>query len=478
MSYDIYSTLSSEQRERYDLMLETNYILLRCDEWAFEEEDEHSTLSTSVSWIQSLQPTLELFGLDASSYPTGSISANRHYYEVLRNYCGNAFLSTPEFNFLRYGLNNLVRLRRDDSSANLSYLFGSYYRIAETLAGRESKRYRHVEVSLRHSATALWILCEESRQTLTESLQNSLVAFMDRIKRYLSRNEDWEKDGYRHLTLVSAVNTFKATSRRFRTSDLTRRAKALEHDCLSELLSSRCISRGPDGEYSWDTPSTAKSKMAKYEFYLDAFVLAQVPALLNHPKAQSVVRRMLSNRMDSHIGYGVPLHRLVNFPTLQAALPDFGATAACLFLLWYCLDNDTGGSEWLRYCRSNFDWLRNFCLGAYDQPCFYVLPHSENNTKVLLLPRFNYDEMRVEAVDQHIYDLKLAINEEMERKGNLNRLFRKISAPKYDHIKEIIEGWQIPRYWKNQKAWEFTGWSEAGEFIGGLGVGTLKALTS
>src|SRR6185437_10919717 len=98
MSYDIYATLSTDQRERYDLMLETNYILLRCDEWAFEEEVEQSALSTSVSWIQSLQPTLELFGLDATSYPTGSISANRHYYEALRNYCGDVFSSSPEFN--------------------------------------------------------------------------------------------------------------------------------------------------------------------------------------------------------------------------------------------------------------------------------------------------------------------------------------------------------------------------------------------
>src|SRR6185437_5923455 len=169
---------------------------------------------------------------------------------------------------------------------------------------------------------------------------------------------------------------------------------------------------------------------------------------------------------------------LVSFPKLELAIPDFGATAACLFLLWYCLDNDTGDAEWLRYCRSNLDWLLGFCLGAYDQHCFYVLPHSENNTKVLLLPRFNYDGTRAASVDQYTYHLKVAINEEMEQKGNLNRLFRKISIPRYDHVKEIIEGWQIPRYWKNQRSWEFTGWSEAGEFIGGLGVGTLKALTS
>jgi hypothetical protein len=478
MPYDLYSTLSGEQREHYDLMLETNYVLLRCDEWAFLEEDEQSTLSRSVSWIQSLQPTLPLFGLDPSSYPQGSISANRHYYEALRNYLGGAFPSNPTFNFLRQGLSNLLRLRRDDSSANLSYLFGSYYRISETLGGREPKKYRHVEVNLRHSATALWILCEESNGTLTEPLQNSLVAFMDRLRRYLSKNEDWEKDSYRHLTLASALNTFDATVRRFHSSDLTRRAKRLKDDCRTVLLSASCIARKTDGEYAWCLPSVNKSRMAKYEFYLDAFVLTQVPQLLESPKAQSVVRGMLANKIDSNFGYGIPLHKLTGFSKLGDAAPDFGATASCLFLLWYCLSNGIGGAEWLDFCGINVGWLLSFCLGTYDQKSFYLLPHSENNTKVLLLPRYNHDRARAAALDQLIYNFKLAINGEMERKGKLNSVLRKIPDRRFAHVKEIIRGWQIPRYWRDQTSWEFTGWSEVGQVIGGLAVGTLKGLGS
>lgn len=476
MSHDFYSNLSGNQRERYDSMLDTNYVLLRCDEWAFQEQDEESNASRSLSWIQSLQPTLGLFGLDAKSYPQGSTSANRHYYQALRNYLGGAFPATPEYTFLRQGLNNLLRLRRDDSSPNRSYLFGSFYRTVETVGGRERKKYRSVEVSLRHSATALWILCEESNGALTQPLQESLVMFMARIKAYLSKNEDWNKDSYRHLTLSSAVNAFDSTGRRFHTSQLTQRAEALKADCWNALLSTSCLDRGADGEYRWFLPAVSKSRMAMYQFYLDAFVLTQVPQLLESSKAQSVVRVMLANKVDSEFGYGIPLHRIIDFPTLNDAVPDFGATASCLFLLWYCLSNEIGSVEWLEHCEANLGWLLNFCLNAYDQQQVYRLPHSENNTKVLLLPRYNFDEARGSKLDRHIYDLKVAINLEMERKGNLHKSLKRISTPGFDHVKDIIEAWQIPNYWKTQKSWKFTGWSEIGQFIGGIGIGTLKAL--
>lgn len=476
MSYDFYSNLSGDQRERYDSMLDTNYVLLRCDEWAFQEEDEESNPSRSLSWIQSLQPTLELFGLRAKSYPQGSTSANRHYYQALRNYLGGAFPTTPEYTFLRQGLQNLLRLRRDDSSPNRSYLFGSFYRTIETVGGRERKKYRSVEVSLRHSATALWILCEESNGVLTQALQESLVMFMARMTAYLSKNDDWKKDGYRHLTLSSAINTFDATVRSFHGSQLTQRAEGLKADCWIALFSDSCMERSSDGGYRWHLPAVTESRMATYQFYLDAFVLSQVPQLLESAKAQSVVREMLTNKVGSDFGYGIPLHRIIDFPNLDDAAPDFGATVSCLFLLWYCLSEEIGSVEWLEYCEANFGWVLDFCLNAYDQKQFYRLPHSENNTKALLLPRYSFGEEKTRRLDCLIYDLKVAINLQMEGNGNLHKLFRRMSLPGFEHVKDIIETWQIPKYWKDQKAWKFNGWSEIGQFVGGIGVGSLKAL--
>src|SRR5688572_3452483 len=107
-------------------MLETTYVLLRCDEWSFIEQNENGKNYRSVSWIHSIRPTMEFYGLDPFAYPQGSVSADRNYYEALRNYFGGIFPSTPAFSYLRKGLKNLLSLRRDDSSHNLTYLYGSY----------------------------------------------------------------------------------------------------------------------------------------------------------------------------------------------------------------------------------------------------------------------------------------------------------------------------------------------------------------
>ena len=120
MNFDFYSQLSRQERERYDLMLTTVYVLLRCDEWHFIQVDETDREYLCVSWLLSIQPTLDLFGLKPGLYPQGSISANFHYYNALRAYFGGNLPKTQEFSVLRQELLNFLMLRRDDSSANRS----------------------------------------------------------------------------------------------------------------------------------------------------------------------------------------------------------------------------------------------------------------------------------------------------------------------------------------------------------------------
>src|SRR5579885_2064233 len=160
MRFNFFEDLDREQCSRYDLMLATTYILLRCDEWRFVEVDENGRETVSVSWLQSIQPTLELFGLDPKSYPQGSVSADRHYYQALKNYLGGSFPRSSEFTLLRQGLRNFLTLRRDDSSPSSSLLFGSCFSVAHSVGTRDPRPYRSVSVNLRHTATALSILSE------------------------------------------------------------------------------------------------------------------------------------------------------------------------------------------------------------------------------------------------------------------------------------------------------------------------------
>ena len=116
MNFDFYSKLSLKKRRKYDLMLDTHYILLMCDLGLFQEENEYQQKVLSASWIYSIQNTIEVFGFKPSSYPHGSISANRLYYEALKNYSKGLFTSEIENGLLIKGLINFLRLRCDDNS--------------------------------------------------------------------------------------------------------------------------------------------------------------------------------------------------------------------------------------------------------------------------------------------------------------------------------------------------------------------------
>lgn len=336
---------------------------------------------------------------------------------------------------------------------------------------------------MRHSATALWLLLEESKGILSESLQKSLKAFFHRTENYLQRNEDWQKDSYKHLTLGSTIKTCTALIEKYPISSLTKTAEDIRAGCQEAIFSDACLIENLTGDYAWALPDIDKSKMAKYEYYLNAFVLVQVPMLLHNTKAQSILCGMMANRVRSESGFGIPVHKLTNFSNYKDAIPDFGASASVLFLLWYCLENQIGDGNWQRYCQGNFHWLLDFCLNAFEKKQYYVLPHSENNTKILLMPRFNLDKLRFSETAQYIRALKEAINTEMEQhKGKLYKLLNQVPTPAgLESTKAIFETWQITKYWDKQQHWTFdeSGFhGKFGEILGGFAVGALRALGS
>ena len=477
MEFDFYNKLSFQDKARYGLMLKTNYVLLRCDEQLFMEKDEYGEETRSLSWIHSIQPTLELFGLDIDSYPQGSLSANRHYYEALRNYFGGDFSNVQNFNHWREYLINFIRLRRDDSCPNSNYLYGSYYEIRALKGSRDSRNVRFVHSSPRHSATSLWLMCEESN--IDEKLKKSIVSFIRSIEEYLNENHEWKRDGYKLLTLSSAINAFSSIMNKCLNPYIHNEAERIKRKCKEIIVSEKCMNELLDGNYEWIMPSIGESKMTRYEYYLNAFSLCQVPELMRVKKVQSLVRGMINNRVNSKYGDGIPIHKIINFALKDEINPDFGSTSSVLYLLWYCLENKVGDRDWLNYCSENFDWLLKCSLDIYNKPECYVLPHSENNTKVMLMPRYERYGNDDDGVEEYINKIKRLISIEMRyHKGELSKRLQKIKAPEgLEHVAEIIDSWNIQKYWKKQKRWTFDdGINKFGDFLGGYTVGIIRAI--
>ena len=483
MTFNFYNELSNEQQNKYDLMLETNYILLRADELFFIETDEKEKDSLSATWLHSIQPSLDLFGLDHDAYPQGSISANRLYYEAIRNYLGRHFNIDQETNLLRQGLRNFLTLRCDNSATNSSYLFGSYFKLSQTLGSRDPHKYRNVDVNLRHSANALWILLEESGESISPPLEKSLLCFLTRIQDYLSGKEEWATDNFRHLTLASTINTCNTALKKSLSKKVSKLVTAIRTLCEKAIFSRECIIHNLYGGNEWRLPDANVSKMAKYEYYLNAFVLSQIPYLIEKKEIQLIIQDMINNKVESPYGYGIPIHRRINFKDQKDAMPDFGTTAAVLELLWYSISNGIGDSKWLSYCETTFMDLLDVCLNIYDKAEFYRLIHSENNAKILLMPRMNLDAERHKGISQLILKLKEAINIEMKNsKGKLPRLLDGIQmSDDLAHVKSIIKQWEISKYWKRQEKRAYFSKilnSETGEFLGSVAAGAIKTFSN
>ena len=475
MHFDFYNNLSDTKKLKYNLMLETNYIILRCEECAFVETDEKGEDIVSVSWFYSLKHILKITQLNQNLYPQGSISGNRLYYELIRNYFNGTFPNSQEFNFIRQGLKNFLGLRRDDSATNRSYLFGSFFKVNESLGKRDSFKYRSIDVSLRHTAAALWIFIEESSINISPYLEESIGAFFNRTKSYLSRKDDWTTDGYKYFTLATIIITCGAIGKKFPNHKLANIALSIKSKCEEALFHNDCISQDLEGNYEWIVTDSKWNVLAKYQYFYSACALSRVPHLMYDVRIQSIIREMINNKVASEYGSGIPTHKLTMCLDRNKIKPDFGVTASILYFLWYSIYYEIGDSSWIEYCKENFSRLLDFCLNTYDKIEFNIFPFSENYATILLMPNNNCDSSRNTIIHEIIRKLKEAISTEIaQRKGKSSRLIDNIEVPhEFSYIKSIIQKWQFTEYWKEQNYrkyldWGKMDWGKTGEFIGGL----------
>lgn len=472
VNYNFYSELNPDKRHLYDLMLETNYILLKCDEWIFPEKDEFNNPSISISWIHSLKPTLELFGLSNDAYPQGSLSANRNYYEALRNYFNGDFPINSDYNFFRNAFKNFLRLRRDNSSFKSSKLFGSTFKVLTTDT-RDRKKYRSVEPNLRHSASALWILLEESDLDISPPLLESMEAFLNESSEYLLYKNEWSTDAFKHMTISSLINACKVFNNKFDHMPLNAKANDIIELGIITLVSNEILVEEMDGNYFWKLPNIEEHRIAEYEYYLNSFVLTQIPEIIENRKIQKLVDEMVKSEINSSNIRGVPINHFVKSNTI----PDFGATVSLTYILWKIVNDKIGNERWINKCKNNFQRLLDDCLLIFNRPENYILPHSENNSKALLLPRFKTDKSRQDKIESIIVEIKKIISDEIKNPSKkIDKRLKNIEFPKgLSHVKEIISRWDIPSYHKinNNMNWDSDLLIKLGNIIGGTIYGII-----
>lgn len=467
MHFDFYNNLSDTKKLKYNLMLETNYIILRCEECVFVETNEKGEDIISVSWFYSLKHILKMTQLNQNLYPQGSISGNRLYYELIRNYFNGTFPNSQEFNFMRQGLKKFLGLRRDDSATNRSYLFGSFFKVNESLGKRDTFKYRSIDVSSRHTAAALWILIEESSVNLSPYLEESIGAFFNRTKSYLSRKDDWTTDGYKYFTLATIINTCGTIEKKFPNHKLANIASSIKSECEEALFRNDCISQDLEGNYEWIVTDSKWNVLAKYQFFYNLCALSRVPHLMYDVRIQSIIREMINNKVDSDFGTGIPTHKLTMCLDCDKIKPDFGITASIAYFLWYSIYHKIGDSNWRKYCKENFGMLLDFCLNTYDKIEFNIFPFSENYATILLMPNKNCAPLGNTRIHEIIRNLKNAISTGItERKGKFSRLIEKVQVPQeFSYVKSVIQKWQFTEPWEEQNYMKYLDWGKVMKYL-------------
>lgn len=472
--FEFYSRLSPEKKRRYDLMLDTHYVLLMCDLALFQETDENNQASLSASWIYSIQNTIEKFGFKTSSYPHGSISANRFYYEALRNYLQMTFTSELEYKYISKAIVNFLRLRRDDSDISKSNLFGSFYSLTNSHT-RENNLVRKVSFNIRHSVTALWILCEESSNIDNEYFIESFKSINNCVDDFIRIDRVWNGDEFEHLTLSSTINTCNSILQKSNNAQIKSLADNLKTKCESVFFE-KCLDQNMLGDYYLKLP--VNKPMSKFEFYLTYFSLTQVKDLLSDKRIQSVLVNILKNKVESKDGVGLPLHNLEKYAGKEQIIPDFGTSASMVYLLHHILKNHIGDESWINICKTNFNQLLDFCLNVFDKQEYYHLSISENNAKILMLPNYNNRIQHIKDLNDDVKLIKQILNEEtICANGNFNKNLKNVSFKNnLEHIKDILYTWNISsnsepnKYFNNNDVV-----IKAGEFVGALMIGAVKA---
>lgn len=473
MAPRIESFVPEGSRERYTSMLDTQYAMIRADECFFVESDEHGKPLGSWSCVHSIRHAASLWGYSRAVYPQGSISANLHYYEALRAYFGGDLPASDEFRQLRSGLANFLRLRRDDSSPTKTNLFGSTFDVEETKGGLNVWSFRHIDVSLRHSTTGLLVLMREARNRSNSLLLESIEATLARLREYLDGRADWEIDEFRHLTLSSSISFCKEVESLYLDTERAERAAALRRASEELIFSPQCLVETITGECSWRLPTVEENGLCRFEYFLTGFALSMSPGLLSDSRAQGILQSMLENAVNSEAGAGIPIHALLGFEERAEARPDFGASATAASLLWYCLENEVGGAEWLARCKESLAGLIGFCTSSYADPEYYIHPYLEGVTKALFLPRL--DPPNRDDVAAAVAEIKrrIAVEKGQPTKGGRGMLDGGEIPERLSHLPSLVAMWNIGQNWSKEKGhgWEWVSDSRLVAELGGLFLG-------
>ncbi len=470
------ASLSRAELTAYKNMQLTNYVLLCCAEYTIPEKDEYESRSkgSSLTWIHSFRPTLDELGVKEGSYPEGSLSSNRIYLQALESFRGGEWYSCPENEEKRQEIIRFLKLRRDDSSGARSLLFGSSYSLSKDRATKSQRTHRIVEVSIRHSAAALWMLLKISKGANARIVSDSLAALGNSLRSYLSNEKEWRKDPFPQLTISSAIATLElAIDQKIRFESRTE-TQSLVKDLKSRLLSPHCFEEDIDGTCRLKLPPPKDNIFSGHEHFLVGFVLCQVPTMLAEPKMQGLLSSMLSNRLKTDHGTGIPVRRRSENSSAEALLPDFGISATALYLVWYCLRNRVGSDAWQKACKDSFVWLKDFCLNVYDNPTYYTFILNENSAKVLLLPRADFSAAEMRAAESVIQKVQRILRSSSRRRaGNIDRKIADVEMPaNLGHVKGIIKKWHVGKYRKKRSPWRVVAnwitWKIVLKFIGTL----------
>lgn len=473
--FDFYSELLPDSKKKYELMLDTHYIMLMCDLGLFLEEDEKNKKLLSASWIYSIQKTLDAFGFNPESYPQGSISANRSYYESLMNYLGDTFPADYDFTIIRKGIINFLKLRCDNNSQANTNMFGSYYKLVHSNA-RDNKLYRQVDINIRHSVTALWLLSEESQDVDSRFIKKAFLAINHRIDDFIDEKKVWNGDEFEHLTLSSTINACNSLINKTKDRSIETKATELKQKCELALLD-KCLEQDELGYYYFKLP--LNHSMSKFEFYLTYFTLSQVKYLLTDERIQSVIKRLLTNKIDSPAGNGIPIFPVDKCNSDKAIVPDFGTSGSLLSLLYYILDNEIGSPKWRRFCKTNFYELLDFCLNSFHDPNYYHLPMSENHAKILLLPNYSFSPNKLRFLNIQIQKLKDVIGEFHTTSGSdfSDEIQRVDLDDNFTHLPSMIAMWELK---SNNTTKEYDmhvdTLTRLGAFSGSFFMGAVKTL--
>lgn len=438
VKFDFYRKLSNEKKLKYDLMLHVHFLLLSCDEFDFYESKESKI---SRTWLFSFKHILNEFSFSIDAYPEGSLTANRFFVDLTHKYLIN---NEVELNDLREKTFNFLSYRRDDDSYNNSYLFGSTYDIITYKASRSIKPKKIVDVGLRHSISALCTILVLT-QEYSKQLLVSLSAVNKIMVAYLGKNEEWQLDKYKFLTLASFIKLYNSLNRESLDPKLANALKRNYEKCVRALLNDEeCITEKLNGGYDFAI-SPQEDVFKDYHYFFVCNALTLIPDLLNERRLQLIIKELINNGIESQSGFGIPVFPITH-DSAEEIKPDFGISSSVLYLLWYCLEHDIGDRQWLIYCEDHFEEILDFCINSFDKIEYYQFLLAENYSKILHMPNFSTSvnlELR--------QTLKNAIHKEViERKKYFSKAFMKLNLQdEHNIILDIVNKWNIKSMMQN-----------------------------